>query len=160
MGRSKKGATVGVSLMADLPPPVSKPYKDEAKQEFRAWLMLPEAQRKPGSKSALARKLKVDISTLWRWEQGNGHIAIEDLSIEEKIKFFDKILFGLVRNPKTPSKDRELFAKRYGLLVDKSINIEVKVDADEIARRNFEADRELQEWRSNRGTGRHRVEEV
>lgn len=130
----------GTSLPVSSP----KPYKDEAKQEFLAWLALPEKQRKPRSKSALARKLKVDISTLWRWEQGDGHIVIEGLSIDEKIKIFDKMLFDLVQNPKTPSKDRELFAKRYGLLIDKSINITVDITADEYARIRNEARRELE----------------
>lgn len=136
-------------------------YKNEARKKFFDWLALPVEYRDPKTRVALAKKLGISVPTTYIWEkaQGNGHVDIENLTIEEKIKIFDKMLFDLIQNPKTPSKDRELFAKRYGLIMDKTLNIEVKVDADEYTRLRNEARRELEaEGFLDKGAGKVRPE--
>ena len=59
-------------------------------------------------------------------------------------------------DPKSPAKVKELFAKRYGLLIDKTeISRKLEYDADAIASANFEAERRIREFRE-----RDRVESV
>jgi hypothetical protein len=111
--------------------------------------------REPKSKKAFCKSIGITVPTFNKYEelfkQGRklksetNHTELDELPIEEKIKIFDRLLFQLVQDPKTPSKDRELFAKRYGLLVDKSMQVNIDITADDIFRIREEARRELKE---------------
>jgi hypothetical protein len=124
----------------------------EQTQKAIDWLNTSITIRQPKSKQKFCDSVGMSVPTLNKIEKDLrsgrkvqvGTLVIDDLPIEEKVKIFDSLLFQLVQDPKTPSKDRELFAKRYGLLVDKSINVEVKIGADELFRARNAARRELE----------------
>jgi hypothetical protein len=135
-------------------------YKEEAFQKYKTWLETPEDQRLPATAAAFGRENSVPQQTLINWRneinRGSNRTDFDDLPVEEKIKIFDGLLFQLVQDPKTPAKDRELFAKRYGLLIDKTeLSRKTEFSADDIATANFEAERRLKEFRD-----RNRVESV
>lgn len=111
--------------------------------------------REPKSKAAFCRSIGITVPTFNKYEElfrrgrklkpETNHTELDELPIDEKIKIFDRLLFQLVQDPKTPSKDRELFAKRYGLLVDKTEHkVEIGFNAEDIARIRSEARRELE----------------
>lgn len=91
----------------------------EIREKAEKWLKTSITTREPKSKAALCRKLGISVPTLNTIERepksGNGFAKLDDLPTDEKVKIFDRLLFQLIQDPKTPSKDRELFAKRYGL---------------------------------------------
>jgi hypothetical protein len=119
--------------------------------------------REPKSKKAFCKSIGITVPTFNKYEelfkQGRklksetNHTELDELPIEEKIKIFDRLLFQLVQDPKTPSKDRELFAKRYGLLVDKTeTKVKISADADELARIESEAERRARAFREQNRT--------
>jgi len=118
--------------------------------------------RKPKSKKAFCKSINITVPTFNKYEKEfkrgrklkseTNHTELDELPIEEKIKIFDRLLFQLVQDPKTPSKDRELFAKRYGLLVDKTeTKVKISADADELARLDAEAERRARAFREQAG---------
>jgi hypothetical protein len=135
-------------------------YNEEAFQKYKIWLETPEDQRKPSTAAQFARDNNTTPQTLARWEQeinrGDNHKEIDELPVDEQIKIFDKLLYKLAIDPKSPAKVKELFAKRYGLLIDKTeLSRKTEFNADDIATANFEAERRLKEFRD-----RNRVEGV
>ena len=138
--------------------------KTYEKEQYFEWLALPKEQRKPKSKREFARKIGVQYITLMAWQRGKdlqpkdkgGYSDITkqtaltkqigDLPVEEQIQVFDKLLFSIARNPNASSKDRELFAKRYGLLVEKKeMKVGISLNADQIAQQHIENQRWLRE---------------
>jgi hypothetical protein len=124
----------------------------EQQEKAIKWLNTSITIREPKYKAAFCREIGISAPTLDKIEKDlrSGKkvqiagVVFDELPIDEKIRVFDDLLFKLIQDPKTPSKDRELFAKRYGLLIDKSVNVEVKIGADELFRARNEARRELE----------------
>lgn len=111
------------------------------------WWDTPKPLREPASKAALARKLGITVPTITAWlkTRTDKHSNFESQSDEAKIKLFDQLLFQLASDPKSPAKYKELFARRYGLLLDKSEQkLNIGFDADEIARIRNKARRDLE----------------
>lgn len=125
-------------------------HSAEIREKARKWHNTPIKKRYPKSQAGLCRQLGIDPVTfrIWRKEwESDGHkpIDIGDLPIEEKVKIFDQLLFDLVQDPKTSAKDRELFMKRYGLLVDKSeTKVKFELSAEDLSREFLRARRELE----------------
>ncbi len=79
------------------------------------------------------------------------------VSLAAKVKQLDSAVFEAGQKN---SKMAELWYKRKGLLVEKQ-EVRIGLTADEIARRNFEADKQLREaGYTDRSRDGHRVEEV
>ena len=68
-----------------------------------------------------------------------------DISLEEQITIMDKELFEAARKPSAIAQMKQLWYTRHGLLIQKSVEIKVNLDADEYARLDSEAERELRE---------------
>ena len=130
------------------------PKLNEKKLSFFRWRQIPEVERSPSTFKEKARELGVRAETLTRWNgeypawlgkevRSNG-IDISNLSEEEQIKLFDKLLFKLALDPKAPTKNRELFGKRYGLFVEKQ-EVKIELNAEQLAREHLESRRWLKE---------------
>ena len=117
---------------------------DQIIRIYTQWRQVPETERELRTQEDFARFHKVHVRTLARWNRELE--AVE--SKEEKdrvIAFRDKLYMDAMR-PKAPSKTMELYARMEGLLTDKSeVKVKLEYDADEIARRNLEAERQLRE---------------
>jgi hypothetical protein len=125
----------------------------EARQEIITWLKTSSTIREPKTKSALARKLGTTPQTINNIQNelrkgkktGNGGVDITDLSHEEMVALWKKIMVELVRGGKATAEDRKTFAKYLGLLIDKSEHkVEIGFGASELARIRNEARRELE----------------
>ncbi|GAG87844.1 unnamed protein product [marine sediment metagenome] len=93
---------------------------------------------------ALAEKLHITPQTIIRWDKEQPNI--DTLPVEEQIKMFDKLLYKLAIDKNSPAKLKELFAKRYGLLIDKSeTKVKFELTADDLAREILGARRELED---------------
>jgi len=69
----------------------------------------------------------------------------DDLALIEKIQKMDEAVYNAATVGKV-SRMAELWYKRHGLLVDKSESkVKIELSADDVTRRNLEADRELRE---------------
>ena len=136
----------------------------ETRELYNIWKLPPKKERLPHSKAEFARQHGISVQTLCYWDKKDAPADISkriaDLSVEEQIKIFDRLLFAIIQNPHATAKDRELFGKRYGLLVEKKeAKVEIGLTADEITRRNLEAERRLRE-EVYRALPRPGVEEV
>ena len=131
---------------------------------YEEWKLLPKKKREPRTKKAFALEHGVVEQTLTNWDKKTDHIDLDrqlnDLPVEEQIKVFRSLMFKIVQNPNAHSTDRKLFADMYGLITDKSeVKVEIGLSADEITRRNLEAERRLRE-EGYRALPRPGVEEV
>lgn len=135
-----------------------KPTSEMAdkKLDFRKWLTTSEDTREPPTMGELGLKLRVSESTLNRWKKAEESIKprLDELNVTERDKLFGDLLFQLAMNPATAAKYKELYARYRGMLVDKiETKMRLELSADDIIRRNLEAERQLK-------SGGHRVEEV
>jgi len=115
---------------------------------YEEWKLIPKKEREPRTKKAFALAHGVVGQTLANWdkkvERTDLDRQIDELPVEEQIKVFKSLMFKIVQNPKAPSMDRKLFAQMHGLITDKAeVKVEVGYTADEITRRNLEAERQL-----------------
>ena len=122
--------------------------KLEIRDLYEKWKRVPKKEREPRTKIDFAKEHGVSIQTLMKWDKKPFHAdlskQIDDLSVEEQIKVFKSLMFKIVQNPNAPSMDRKLFAQMHGLITDKAeVKVEVGLTADEITRRNLEAERQL-----------------
>ena len=140
---------------------------DKYRQEFKQWLATPEIDRNPSTLFEFAKKLGIHPRTLGGWKktfvkQGVKPLPqLQDLTLEQKDKLVDDLLFQLANDPESPAKYKELYLRSRGKLIDK---IETKrrfeLSADDIIRRNLEANQELDEWRKQLNTGGQRVPQM
>jgi len=138
--------------------------KLEIRDLYEKWKRVPKKEREPRTKIAFAKEHGVSIQTLMAWDKKADHAnldrQIDELPVEEQIKVFKSLMFKIVQNPKAPSMDRKLFAQMHGLITDKAeVKVEIGLTADEITKRNLEAERQLRE-EGFRALPRPRVEEV
>jgi len=122
--------------------------KLEIKVLYEKWKRVPKKERQPRTKIDFAKEHGVSIQTLMKWDKKPFHAdlskQIDELPVEEQIKVFKSLMFKIVQNPNAPSMDRKLFAQMHGLITDKAeVKVEVGLTADEITRRNLEAERQL-----------------
>ena len=129
---------------------------------YDEWKLLPKKKREPRTKKAFALAHGVVEQTLTNWDKRGNDLdrQLNDLPIEEQIKVFRSLMFKIIQNPSASTMDRKLFAEMYGLRTDKSeVKVEIGLSADEITRRNLEAERRLRE-EGYRALPRPGVEEV
>ena len=129
---------------------------------YDEWKLIPKKKREPRTKRAFALEHGIVEQTLSNWDKKVTDLdrQIDDLSVEEQIKVFKTLMFKIVQNPGAPSMDRKLFAQMHGLITDKSeVKVEIGLTADEITRRNLEAERQLR-GEGFRALPRPGVEEV
>lgn len=149
--------------------------KSLEKGMYFEWKNIPKEEKKsrglPMSQKEMGKQLGVDEATTKRWnlefrtfdlanktteakkytdlarENIDEALGNRDLTDEEKIKFFDKCLFELVKDSGTRTKPlMELFARRYGLLLDNvSQTHTFEIGADEHFRIRKEAQRRISE---------------
>ena len=84
---------------------------------------------------------------------------IKDISEEEKLALARKVYEDAMRQGASAS-EKDVAIKMLGMLIDQKGTRRSGLTADEIARRNIEAERELSEWRSARRMAGQGVEEV
>ena len=77
-----------------------------------------------------------------------GHEIVE-ISEDERLALARKVYLDAMAGGAS-AKDKDLAVRMLGMLIEKR-EVKVGLTADEIARRNFEADKELSEWRKGRG---------
>ena len=84
---------------------------------------------------------------------------IKDISEEEKLALARKVYDDAMKQGASAS-EKDVAVKMLGLMIDQRGVRRSGLTADEIARRNIEAERELNRWRSARGMAGQGVEEV
>ena len=117
---------------------------------YEEWKLIPKKKREPRTKKAFALAHGVVGQTLANWDKKADHAnldrQIDELSVEEQIKVFRSLMFKIIQNPSASTMDRKLFAEMYGLRTAQSeVKVEIGLSADEITRRNLEAERRLRE---------------
>jgi hypothetical protein len=126
------------------------PNKEKVEADIREWWMTPADQRT--TKRRLLKKTGItDVRTLNKKIEkvkGNGAdklidqlASLDEIQIEQ---FFTRV-YERAMEPKATAKHMELFAKLKGLLVEKRENLNIDLTADDITRRNLEAERRLRE---------------
>ncbi len=139
------------------------PAKEEAKTKFLMLYDMSKEERVrkgyPVSWKSMAKYLGVTQQTLinWRKELENGEVNKVDIEVptEDKIKLFDDLLFQLASSPNSPAKYKELFARRYGLLLDKIEEThKLEVTADDYFRIRREAENRVREHNEQLGGDR------
>jgi len=129
---------------------------------YDEWKLLPKKKREPRTKRAFALEHGVVEQTLTNWDKRGNDLdrQLNDLPIEEQIKVFRSLMFKIIQNPSASTMDRKLFAEMYGLRTDKTeVKVKIGLTADEITRRNLEAERQLR-GEGFRALPRPGVEEV
>jgi len=129
---------------------------------YDEWKLIPKKKREPRTKKAFALAHGVVEQTLTNWDKRGNDLdrQLNDLPIEEQIKVFRSLMFKIIQNPSASTMDRKLFAEMYGLRTDKTeVKVEIGLTADEITRRNLEAERQLR-GEGFRALPRPGVEEV
>lgn len=135
---------------------MNKAEKREKIELYADWLVTSPETRELQTQKALAEFLGVTEQTLVTWK---GQLSETDAL--DEIQRFRRQVFNQAMKPNASAKHMELYARLKGLLIDKSeMKVEIGLTADEITRRNFEADRELQEWDKGRGKGGQGLEEM
>ena len=115
---------------------------------IQEWIITPEKEREPKSQAAVARHLGFTEKTI--------SVTIQKLEVvdgDEEVRRFKKKLYQDAMKPNAKEEAKKTYARSKGLLIDRMEQIIKVVNADEIAKRNLEADRQLRE-------GGYRVEEV
>ena len=92
-------------------------------------------------------------------ERNLGPQDIAEVSEEEKLALARKVYEDAMKQGASAS-EKDVAVKMLGLMIDQKGVRRSGLTADEIARRNIEAERELSEWRSARGMAGQGVEEV
>jgi len=92
---------------------------------------------------------------LWPATVGRWRKELEVQSPEAKVLAFKERLYELAMEGKN-AQFAHLYARMEKLIEEKTMEVRVGLTADEITRRNLQAERELREFRE----GGHRVEEV
>ena len=102
---------------------------------------------------ALNMKGRIDHS----YNNGEGQNNAE-ISGDERLALARKVYTDAMRQGAS-AKDKDLAVRMLGMLIDRQ-EVKVGLSADEIARRNTEAERELEEWhRRKAGQGVEEVQE-
>ena len=135
----------------------------EAKQRVIEWLKTPRIYRNPTNREGLAKELGISVSTISTYAQTlrkEGSLPVlaksdkkfDALSRQlmdftpEEILEYKRHVYDTAMEKDSSAKDKELFAKIQGLIVDKSeAKVRLELTADDIARRNLEAERKLRE---------------
>ncbi|KKL09237.1 hypothetical protein LCGC14_2567880 [marine sediment metagenome] len=118
------------------------PKLDRKFKEYFDWKILPEAERIPLTQKEYAIEKRLDVRTLQRWDKRLDETS--GLDIDEQIKRMDDSLYDEALRS-TNAKMKELWYTRHGLLIQKSVELKVTLDADEYAKLGREAERELRE---------------
>jgi len=120
--------------------------KPKDRQRIQDWLAQSPEDRQPKTQAELARQLNTTPQTIIRiGKEQKGALDVDALPVEEQIKMFDKLLYKLAIDKNSPAKLKELFAKRYGLLIDKSeTRVKFELTADDLAAGVIRARRELE----------------
>ena len=135
----------------------------EAKQRVIEWLKTPRIYRNPTNREGLAKELGISVSTISTYAQTlrkEGSLPVLAKSDKkfnalsrqlmdftpEEILEYKRHVYDTAMEKDSSAKDKELFAKIQGLIVDKSkVEMRLELTADDIARRNLEAERKLRE---------------
>ena len=135
----------------------------EAKQRVIEWLKTPRIYRNPTNREGLAKELGISVSTISTYAQtlrNEGSLPVLAKSDKkfnalskqlmeftpEEILEYKRHVYDTAMEKDSSAKDKELFAKIQGLIVDKSkVEMRLELTADDIARRNLEAERKLRE---------------
>jgi len=112
-------------------------------EKYILWVRLPQEERVPKHKKDMAKHLGVHIETIYNWDK-----KLAKLQSSTPLSEFDKFI-DMVRqrafSPKTPTKERELYADLMGWRVKKEEVKLLVLTADDIAKANFKAERELRD---------------
>ena len=92
-------------------------------------------------------------------ERNLGPQDIAEITDNEKLALARKVYDDAMRQGASAS-EKDVAIKMLGLLIDQGRTRKRGLTADELARRNIEAERELDEWRRARGLARQGMEEV
>ena len=129
-----------------------KKTKQKKLEYFANWIATPE-DREFKTQKEVAQYLEVDEKTLGRWKS-----QLQQPADVDEVELFLRQLYKRAMQFNASAKHMELYAKLKGLLVEKSEQkIKLEIGADEIARRNNEAERRDREFREGSGYG---VEDV
>ena len=134
------------------------------KRSVYEWFGMTEEERfrhrLPFSKKELAQGLGISEETLHKWYRDYQKMLNEPKKEDppevpevkpteitpEEIAEFRRLLFDIAKNPKASNKDRELAAKMVGVITERQEKkVTIELTADELTRRNLEADRQLRE---------------
>ena len=85
--------------------------------------------------------------------------VIQVISEEERLALARKVWTDAMKQGASAS-EKDVAVRMLGLMLDQRAIRQTSLTADDIARRNIEAERELNEWYSARGMARQGVEEV
>ena len=156
--------------------------KEEVHRMANEWFGLTPEQRfsqgMPITKEELRRKLKVQNKTLQGWEQRYNVKALRNrmeitlggkevpeeiydskIWLTERTNEVDEAL--LISVKRGNAQAIKIYKQLTGELVEKSEQkVTLELSADEIARRNLEADRGLKKWLKQGRTGRQGVEDL
>lgn len=150
-----------------------QPAKEKEREIFYAWLDTPPEERVPKQRKELCKQLGVSqVATyVWRNERERKR-KDEELGLSPDRRFarlsslimeftpqqiweFKKKVYEKAMSPDAKAKDRELFGRLEGLIVEKKEHkVKVGFDADELARAEFEFERKRREWDESRAAGR------
>ena len=104
--------------------------KLEAKNKALLWFATPEENRDPPTQRKLARKLGVNEMTIVVWRKKWAEERTDQTEADElarQIKMMDEAVFGAATSGNKVAKMAELWYRRHGLLVDKSISLQKRV---------------------------------
>ena len=124
----------------------------EAKQRVIEWLKTPRIYRNPTNREGLAKELGISVSTISTYAQTlrkEGSLPVLAKSDKkfnalskqlmeftpEEILEYKRHVYDTAMEKDSSAKDKELFAKIQGLIVDKSdVKVKFELSADELAR--------------------------
>jgi len=134
----------------------------------RTFYILEGEYRAMGKLDKQEHKEELKATVLDAWDRIEGReppkrtskgAIIKDISEEEKLALARKVYDDAMKQGASAS-EKDVAVKMLGLMIDQRGVRRSGLTADEIARRNIEAERELNRWRSARGMAGQGVEEV
>lgn len=111
-----------------------------------------------GKRGEEEHKQELRATVMDTWDRLNGKepprrtdkgAEIVEVSGDERVALERKVYNDAIK-PSATKGDKELAVRMLGMLIDRQ-EVKVGLTADEIARRNLEADRELEQWRLGQG---------
>ena len=126
---------------------------NDIRQRAESWLRTPYNRRKPKSRAQFCRDKHISPSTLRNIElgMGNGNSKVDNVIdllkgfSDEELALFDRKVYEKAMQDNASAKDRELFAKMQGKLIDKSeTRVKLELSAEDLSREFLRARRELE----------------
>jgi len=118
-----------------------------------------DEMRKMENRQRVLERLEKDKKLRRIAERNLGPQDIAEITDDEKLALARKVYEDAMRQGASAS-EKDVAVKMLGLMLDQRGVKRSGLTADEIARRNIEAERELSEWRRARGMAGQGVEEV